>query len=107
AALVWVALLRKRVGTQTHALRSQTVQLQTSNQRTRDALRKVSDAEALHRQSSGVLELIARDAPVDAIADRIAEAVAPYAGDAVCAVLLADRGNLRVLAVPALPAGWL
>jgi diguanylate cyclase (GGDEF)-like protein len=107
AALVWAGLLRKRVRKQTHALRTQTVQLQTAHQRTRDALRKVSDAESLHRESNGILELIARDAPADEIADRIAEAVALHAEESVCAVLLAERHKLRVLAVPALPAGWL
>jgi len=106
-ALVWAALLRKRVGKQTHALRTQTMQLQNAHQRTRDALRKVSDAESLHRESNGILELIARDAPVDAIADRVAESLAMNLEGAVCAVLLADRNKLRVLAVPALPAGWL
>lgn len=107
AALIWAAFLRQRIGRQTHALRTQTVQLQTAHQRTRDALRKVSDAESLHRESNGILELIARDAPVSAIADRIAEAVALHAEESVCTVLLADHHKLRVFAVPALPSGWL
>jgi diguanylate cyclase (GGDEF)-like protein len=107
AGLGWVAMLRKRVRKQTDALRSQTVQLQTAHQRARDALRKVSEAESVQRESNAILELIARDSPVDAIADHIAEAIASQTEECACVVLLADHHKVRVLAVPVLPGGWM
>ena len=107
AALSWVALLRKRVQSQTFALRAQTVQLQGAHQRTRDALRKACEAESLDLDGKRILEMIARDEPVDAIVDRIAEAVALHCEGAVCAILLGPRHGPRVCVVPAMPAGWL
>ena len=64
AALAWAALLRRRVPAQTR-LRAQTVQLQAAHQRTRDALRKACEAESLDEDSNRILELIARDEPVE------------------------------------------
>ena len=107
AALAWAALLRKRVRAQTFALRAQTVQLQAAHQTTRDALGKACEAEALELDSNRILELIARDQPVDLIVDHIAEAVALHCEGAVCAILLGAQHGPRVCAVPALPAGWL
>lgn len=107
AALAWAGLLRKRVRSQTFALRAQTVQLQVANQGTRDALRKACAAESLDLDSNRILELIARDEPVDLILDRIAEAVALHCDGAVCAILLGAPHGPRVCVVPAMPAGWL
>ena len=107
AALAWAGLLRKRVRSQTQVLRAQTMQLQVAHQRTRDALHKAREAEALDLDSKRILELIARDEPVDLIIDHIAEAVAVHAEGAVCVILLPSKEGLRVCAVPALPAGWL
>ncbi len=107
AALAWAALLRRRVRTQTRALRTQTMQLQAANQHTRDALRKTREAESLHLDGNRILERIARDAPVNVIADCIAEAVALHVEGSVCAVLLGAREGLPVCAVPPLPASWL
>ena len=107
AALAWAVLLRRRVRTQTHALRAQTMQLQAAHQRARAALQKAREAELVDEDSKRIVELIARDEPVDLIIDRIAEAVALHAEGAVCVVLLASKQGLRVCAVPTLPAGWL
>jgi diguanylate cyclase (GGDEF)-like protein len=107
AALAWAALLRKRVRTQTFALRAQTFQLQAANQGTRDALRKACDAESLEVDSNRILEMIARDEPVDLILDRIAEAVALHSEGAVCAILLGAPHGPRLCVVPAMPADWL
>jgi diguanylate cyclase (GGDEF)-like protein len=107
AALAWAGLLRKRVHAQTFALRAQTVQLQAAHQRTRDALRKACEAESLDLDSKRILELIARDEPVDLIVEQIAEAVALHCEGAVCAILLGDPNGPRVCVVPAMPAGWL
>jgi len=107
AALAWAGLLRKRVRVQTFALRAQTVQLQAAHQKTRLALQKACQAEALDLDSKRIVELIARDEPVDLIVDRIAEAVALHCEGAVCAILLAAPYGPRVCAVPAMPAGWM
>jgi len=106
AALAWAGLLRKRVRAQTFALRAQTVQLQAAHLRTRDALRKACEAESLDLDSKRILELIARDEPVDLIVDHIAEAVALHC-EAACAILLAAPQGARLCVVPAMPAGWL
>ncbi len=107
AALAWAGLLRKRVRAQTFALRAQTVQLQAAHQRTRDALRKACEAESLDLDSKRILELIARDEPVDLIVDHIAEAVALHSEGAVCAIVLGAPYGSRVCVVPTMPAGWL
>jgi diguanylate cyclase (GGDEF)-like protein len=107
AALAWVGLLRKRVRAQTFALRAQTVQLQAAHQRTRNALQKACEAESLDLDSKRILELIARDEPVDLIVDHISEAVALHCEGAVCAILLGAPHSPRVCVVPAMPAGWL
>ena len=57
--------------------------------------------------SNRILELIARDEPVDLIVDHIAEAVALHCEGAVCAILLGAPHGPRVCVVPAMPAGWL
>jgi diguanylate cyclase (GGDEF)-like protein len=106
AALAWVGLLRKRVRAQTFALRAQTVQLQAAHLGTRNALRKAHEAESLDMDSKRILELIARDEPVDLIIDNIAEAVALHSEGAVCAILLGGLYGPRVCVVPAMPAGW-
>ena len=106
AALAWVGLLRKRVRTQTFALRAQTVQLQAAHERTRDALRKACEAESLDLDSKRILELIARDEPVGVIVEHLAEAVALHCEGAVCVILLRAPHSPRVCAVPAVPASW-
>ncbi len=83
AALAWVGLLRKRVRAQTFALRAQTVQLQAAHQRVHDALQKANEAKSLELDSKRILELIARDEPVDLAVDYIAEAVALHCEGAV------------------------
>ena len=107
AALAWVGLLRKRVRVQTFALRAQTLQLQAAHQRTRDALQKACEAESLDLDSKRILELIARDEPVDLIVEQIAEAVALHCEGAACAILLGAPHGPQVCVVPAMPAGWL
>jgi diguanylate cyclase (GGDEF)-like protein len=107
AALSWAGLLRKRVRTQTLALRAQTMQLQAAHQRTRDALRKACEAESMDLDSNRILELIARDEPVDLIVDHIAEAVALHCEGATCVIMLGAPHGPRVCVVPAMPAGWL
>lgn len=106
-AMAWAVLLGKRVRTQTHALRVQTVQLQAAHQKTREALEKARKAELLEEDSKRIVELIARDEPVDLIIDHIAEAVALHSEGAVCVILLASKQDVGVCAVPALPAAWL
>jgi diguanylate cyclase (GGDEF)-like protein len=107
AALAWVMLLRKRVRAQTLALRAQTMQLQAAHQRTRQALQKACEAESLDQTGKQILELIARDEPVDLIVDHIAEAVALHCEGAVCAILLGPPHSPQVCMVPAIPGGWL
>lgn len=106
AALVWAALLRRRVRTQTRALRAQTLQLRAAHETTREALQKAREAESLDVDSKRIVELIARDEPVDLIVDHIAEAVSLHSDAAVCLVLIGSAQGLSVCAVPALPAGW-
>jgi hypothetical protein len=81
--------------------------LQAAHQKTRDALQKACEAESLGLDSKRILELIARDEPVDPIVQHIAEAVALHCEGAVCAILLGPPHSPRVSVVPALPAGWL
>jgi diguanylate cyclase (GGDEF)-like protein len=107
AALAWVGLLRRRVRTQTSTLHAQTVLLQAAHRRTRVALRKACAAEALDRDSKQILELIARDEPVDLIVDHIAEAVAVHCEGAVCAILMGGPRGSRICVVPAIPSDWI
>jgi diguanylate cyclase (GGDEF)-like protein len=107
AALVWAALLRRRVRVQTFELRAQTMQLQAAHERTRDALRKACEAESLDLDSKRILELIARDEPVDLIVDHLAEAVALHCEGAVCAILLDAPHGPRICVVPAMPSVWM
>lgn len=107
AAMAWVVLLRRRVRAQTSALRAQTVQLQAAHLGTRNALWKAYEAESLDQDSNRILELIARDEPVDLIIDHIAEAVALHCEGAFCAILVGAAHGPRVCLVPAMPAGWL
>ena len=104
-ALAWVGLLGKRVRAQTFALTAQTIQLQAAHQTTRDALRQARDAESLDQDSKRIVELIARDEPVDLIVQHIAEAVAVHCEGAVCAILLGAPYGPRVCVAPALPVG--
>ena len=106
AALAWVGLLRRRVRTQTSTLHAQTVLLQAAHRKTREALHKACEAEALDRDSKQILELIARDEPVDLIVDHIAEAVAVHCEGAVCVILLGGPRGSRIWVVPALPNDW-
>lgn len=108
AALAWAGLLRKRVNTQTHDLVFKTIQLQEANRATREALQKAREAESLELDRKRILELVARDEPIERIVEQIAEAVAVHCKNAVCAILLAEpQGGRRVCTVPALPVGWL
>jgi diguanylate cyclase (GGDEF)-like protein len=107
AALAWVGLLRRRVRTQTFALRAQTVQLKAAHEKTIDALRKACEAESLDLDSKRILEQIARDEPVDVIVDHIAEAAALHCEDSVCAILLGESHGSRVCAVPPMPGSWM
>jgi len=106
AALAWVGLLRKRVKAQTQVLVVKTVQLQEANCRTSEALQKAHEAGSLERDGKHVLELVARDEPIDRVIDQIAEAVAVHTTNAVCAILLEGPQGRRVHTVPAIPAGW-
>jgi diguanylate cyclase (GGDEF)-like protein len=105
--LAWVGLLRKRVRDQTVALRAQTVQLMIAHEKTRLALQKAREAESLDLDSSRILELIARDEPMDVVIDQIAEAIVSHNNGAVCAILLGPSHGPRACVVPALPADWL
>jgi diguanylate cyclase (GGDEF)-like protein len=107
AALAWVSLLRKRVNTQTGDLMFKTIQLQEANRATREALQKAREAESLELDRKRILELVARDEPIERIIDRIAEAIAVHCKDAACAILLTEPQGRRVWTVPAMPAGWL
>ncbi len=107
AAIAWVGLLRRRVHTQTRALQAQTIQLQTAHQRISEALEKAREAESLDEDRSRIVELIARDEPVELIVDHIAEAVALHCEGAVCAILLASPEGHRICMVPDQPAEWL
>ena len=107
AALAWVGLLRKRVSTQTGDLVFKTIQLQEANRATREALQKAREAESLELDRKRILELVARDEPIELIIDQIAEAVAVHCKNAACAILLAEPRDRRVCTVPVMPTGWL
>jgi diguanylate cyclase (GGDEF)-like protein len=107
AALAWAGLLRKRVTAQTGDLVFKTIQLQEANRATREALQKAREAESLELDRKRILELVARDQPIDRIIDGIAEAIAVHCKNAACAILLAEPQGRRVCMVPAMPAGWL
>jgi len=91
AALTWVGLLRTRVRAQTFALTAQTVQLR--------------EAESLGLDSRRIVELIARDEPVEQIAQQIVEAIALHSEGAVCAILLGEPHGPRASMAPAPLAG--
>jgi len=107
AALAWAGLLRRRVSDQTGDLIFKTIQLQEANRATREALQKAREAESLELDRKRILELVARDQPIELIIDAIAEAIAVHCKDAACAILLAEPQGRRVCIVPAMPAGWL
>jgi len=107
AALAWAGLLRRRVNTQTGDLIFKTLQLQEANRATREALQKAREAESLELDRKRILELVARDEPIELIINEIAEAVAVHCKNTVCAILLAEQQSRRVTTVPAMPAGWL
>jgi diguanylate cyclase (GGDEF)-like protein len=107
AALAWVSLLRKRVTAQTGDLVFKTIQLQEANRATREALQKAREAESLELDRKRILELVARDEPIERIIDAIAEAIAVHCKNAACAILLEEPHGRRVGIVPAMPAGWL
>jgi diguanylate cyclase (GGDEF)-like protein len=107
AALAWAGQLRKRVNVQTGDLVFKTIQLQEANRETREALQKAREAESLELDRKRILELVARDQPIDKIIEAIAEAIAVHCKNAACVILLAEPQGRRVCIVPAMPAGWL
>ncbi len=104
--VAWAGLLRRQVARQTLALRAQTVQLQAAHQRTRNALRKACEAEALDHDSKRILEMIARDEPMEHILEHIAEAAELHCEGAACVILLSTRHVARVWTVPTMPPAW-
>jgi diguanylate cyclase (GGDEF)-like protein len=107
AALVWVIVLHRRVLAHSRALQVQTLQLQVAQKDTSEALQKACEAESLDLDSKRILELIARDEPMDLVIDQIAEAIALHCGGAVCAIVLGSRNGAPVCVVPAMPPDWL
>lgn len=63
-------------------------------------------AEMLERDRNQILEMVAANAPLEAVLARLASLVERQVPGLVCAVLLARQGRLRCGAAPSLPASY-
>jgi diguanylate cyclase (GGDEF)-like protein len=105
AALIWVRMLRNRVKAQTRDLVFQTNQLSEANRLANEAVRSAHEAELLEQDRKHILELIARDEPVDAIIGQIAHAVTAHCKSRLSVIVLSGEGGTRIVTAPAVSAG--
>jgi diguanylate cyclase (GGDEF)-like protein len=105
--LVWVVLIRRQVKAQTKDLVVKTVNLELANQTTQKALHTAREAESLEVDRQRVLELVARDEPIERVLDQLAATAAAHCSNAVCAILVKLLEGPQVSSVPALPGDWL
>ena len=104
--LVWVVLIRRQVKAQTKDLVVKTVKLELANQTTQNALHTARRAESLEVDRQQVLELVARDEPIERVLDQLAATAAAHCTNAVCAILVNLLEGPQVSSVPILPEDW-
>jgi diguanylate cyclase (GGDEF)-like protein len=104
--LVWVVAIRRQVKAQTKDLVVKTVKLELANQTTQKALHIAREAESLEVDRQRVLELVARDEPIEQVLDQLAATAAAHCSNAVCAILVHLLEGPQVSSVPLLPADW-
>ena len=105
--LVWVVLIRRQVKAQTEDLVVKTVKLELANQTTQKALHTARAAESLEVDRQRVLELVARDEPIELVLDQLAATAAAHCSNAVCAIVVDLLEGQQVSSVPALAVDWL
>jgi diguanylate cyclase (GGDEF)-like protein len=105
--LVWVVVIRRQVKAQTKDLVVKTVKLELANQTTQEALHTARQAESLEVDRQQVLELVARDEPIERVLDQLAATAAAHCPNAVCAILVKLLEGQLVSSVPVLPGDWL
>jgi len=104
--LVWVVIIRRQVKVQTKDLVVKTVKLELANQTTQRALHTARKAKSLEEDRQRVLELVARNEPIERVLDELAATGATHCGNAVCSILLPLLAGQQVTSVPALPGDW-
>ena len=104
--LVWVVVVRGQVKAQTKDLVVKTVKLELANQTTQKALHIAREAESLEVDRQRILELVARDEPINRILDELASTAAAYCSNAVCVILVNLLEGQQLSNVPTLPGDW-
>jgi diguanylate cyclase (GGDEF)-like protein len=91
AAVFWILLLRRSV-------RRQTSSLERANKETIEALRRAREAESLEQGRKAILELVARDEPLERILSALAAAVVSQipGGASLVQLALPDGAHLAV-----------
>jgi len=104
--LVWLVIVRRQVKAQTKDLVVKTVKLELANQTTQKALQVAREAESLEVDRQRVLELVARDEPIERVLDQLAVTTAAHCSSAVCAIVVKLGESQQVSSVPPLPDDW-
>ena len=88
-ALGWIAMLRRNV-------RLQTRKLEQANAVTSEALDRARQAESLEQNRKAILELIAKDEPLEKIMARMARAVVQHMPRTLCTIHLHSSCDSRI-----------
>ena len=99
----WIVMLRRHVRKQTSELTVKTGQLEAANEIANQALRGAREAESLEQDRKIILEMVARDEPLEKIIGVLAETVARHLPEAACSVQL-DVPDMSELSLsPSMP----
>ena len=97
-SVCWILMLRRSVGLQTLSLLHKTRELEYANQIANDALNRARGAEAVEGDRKAILELVAKDEPLEYIMQVVCEAAARHLGITACSVQLNLPDGSRVSA---------
>jgi diguanylate cyclase (GGDEF)-like protein len=104
--LAWFVFVRRQVRAQTKDLVVNSLKLALANEKAQKALDMARNAESLEADRQRVLELVARDEPVDRVLDQLAATAAAHCPSAVYAIVVNILGGRRISSLPALPGDW-
>jgi diguanylate cyclase (GGDEF)-like protein len=104
-AFCWALLLRRQVVTQTATLRQRALQLEEARSTAESALQRARLAETLEQQKKKVVELIARDEPLESVLLEMARAIETQC-NGKCSIQLDTAHGDRVDAAPSLTIQW-
>ncbi len=110
AALCWIVLLRRTVQNKTEVLTLKTEELETANRVANDALERTRAAESLELERKVILELIARNEPLENTLAAIARTCAKHLVSGGCSIQLDLPDGFRISATSQLSdreAAWL